>query len=276
MEDDDGGRNGDPGRLLIIGGAEERCHGARLLERFVELCGGEAARIVLVTTATGTPDEVHADYERVFRRLGADRTVPLRLRGRSDADGDDAAKIIQDATGVFISGGDQSRLRALVGSRINEILLGRLRAEGLVIAGTSAGATAMGRTMILGGERPDVSAAAVRTGPGLGLIPKMLIDMHFGERGRLSRLLSAVALDPDHLGVGIDENTGILVESNGFEVLGSGVVTVADAEQATVVHPAGDDDPITLFGVRLHLLPLGCIFNTRTREAAIGPAHDRY
>ena len=109
MEDDDGGRNGDPGHLLIIGGAEDRGHGAPLLERFVELCGGEAARIVLVTTATGTPDEVHADYERVFRRLGADRTVPLRLRGRSDAD--DAAKIIQDATGVFISGGDQSRLR---------------------------------------------------------------------------------------------------------------------------------------------------------------------
>ena len=111
MEDDDGGRSGNPGRLLIIGGAEDRGHGAPLLERFVELCGGEAARIVLVTTATGTPDEVHADYERVFRRLGADRTVPLRLRGRSDADGDDAAKIIQDATGVFISGGDQSRLR---------------------------------------------------------------------------------------------------------------------------------------------------------------------
>jgi len=276
VEDDDGGHSGDPGRLLIIGGAEDRCDGAPLLERFVELCGGEAGRIVLVTTATGAPDEVHADYERVFRRLGADRTVPLRLRGRSDADGDDAAKIIQDATGVFISGGDQSRLRALVGSRINEILRDRLRAEGLVIAGTSAGATAMGRTMILGGERPDVSAAAVRTGPGLGLIPKMLIDMHFGERGRLPRLLSAVALDPDHLGVGIDENTGILVESNAFEVLGSGVVTVADAQQAKVVHPAGDDDPITLFGVRLHLLPPGCIFNVEAREPAIGPAHDRY
>jgi cyanophycinase len=276
VEDDDGGHSGNPGSLLIIGGAEDRGDGAPLLERFVDLCGGQAARIVLVTTATGAPDQVHADYERVFRRLGADRTIPLRLRGRSDADGDDAAKIIQDATGVFISGGDQSRLRALVGSRINEILRDRLRSEGLVIAGTSAGATAMGRTMILGGERPDVSAAAVRTGPGLGLIPKVLIDMHFGERGRLPRLLSAVALDPDHLGVGIDENTGILVEGNAFEVLGTGVVTVADAEQATVVHPAGDDDPITLFGVRLHLLPAGCIFNVEAREGTIGPAHDRY
>jgi cyanophycinase len=277
VEHDDGGRGSNPGRLLIIGGAEDRYHGAPLLERFVELCGGAAARIVLVTTATGVPDEVHADYERVFRRLGADQTIQLRLRGRSDADGDDAVKILEDATGVFISGGDQSRLRTLVGSRINDILRDRLNAaDGLVVAGSSAGATAMGRTMILGGDGPDVSAAAVRTGPGLGLIPKMLIDMHFGERGRLPRLLSAVALDPDHLGVGIDENTGILVERGSFEVLGSGVVTVADAEHATVVHPAGDDDPITLFGVRLHLLPLGCIFNIETREAAIGPAHDRY
>jgi cyanophycinase len=276
VEDDDGGHGGNPGRLLIIGGAEDRCHGAPLLERFVELCGGEAARIVLVTTATGVPDEVHADYERVFRRLGADRTIQLRLRGRADADGDDAVKILEDATGVFISGGDQSRLRTLVGSRINDTLRDRLNGgDGLVIAGSSAGATAMGRTMILGGEGADVSAAAVRTGPGLGLIPKTLIDMHFGERGRLPRLLSAVALDPDHLGVGIDENTGILVEQGRFEVLGRGVVTVADAKHATVVHAAGDD-PITLFGVRLHLLPLGCIFNIETREAAIGPAHDRY
>ena len=139
-------------RLLIIGGAEDRCRGTGLLERFVALCGGNEARIVLVTTATGRPDQVHADYDRVFRRLGADRTIELRLRGRSDADGDDAAKLLEDATGVFVSGGDQSRLRTLVGSRANEILRHRLSSDdGLVIAGTSAGATAMGRTMILGG-----------------------------------------------------------------------------------------------------------------------------
>ena len=275
--DDEGDHSGYPGRLLIIGGAEDRCRGAGLLERFVALCGGDLARIVLVTTATGRPDQVHADYDQGFRSLGADRTTELRLRGRSDADGEDAAKLLEDATGVFFSGGDQSRLRTLVGSRANDILRDRLTAaDGLVIAGTSAGATAMGRTMILGGDGADVSAAAVRTGPGLGLIPKVLIDMHFGERGRLPRLLSAVALDPDQLGVGIDEKTGILVEGSRFEVLGNGVTTVVDAKHATVVHAAGDGDPITLFGVRLHLLPAGCIFDIATREATIGPAHDRY
>lgn len=269
----DGG--GSPGRLLIIGGAEDRCCGAGLLERFVELCGGDNARIVLVTTAADAPEEVLADYERVFRKLGVDHTSELRLRGRSDADSDEAADLLSGATGVFFTGGDQAKLRTLVGSRINDLIRDRL-ARGLVVAGTSAGATAMGRTMILGGTGPDVSVAAVRTGPGLGLVPRALIDMHFGERGRLPRLLSAVALDPEHLGIGLDENTGVLIEGDGFEVLGSGVATVVDAEDATVVHAAGDCDPITLFGVRLHLLPAGCLFDFATRTPTIGPAHDRY
>ncbi|HXW47437.1 MAG TPA: cyanophycinase [Streptosporangiaceae bacterium] len=264
-----------PGRLLIIGGAEDRCCGAGLLERFVELSGGEDARIVLVTTATDAPDQVHAEYERVFRKLGVDDIGELRLHGRGDADGDEAARVLASATGVFLSGGDQSKLRTLVGSRVNDMLEERL-ADGLVVGGTSAGATAMGRTMILGGNGSDVAAATVRTGPGLGLLPRALIDMHFGERGRLPRLLSAVALDPDHLGLGLDENTGILVQGTGFEVLGSAVVTVVDAEDSTVVHAAGDCDPITLFGVRLHLLPAGCRFDFETRTPSIGPAHDKY
>ena len=264
-----------PGRLLIIGGSEDRCCGSGLLQRFVELCGGDAARIVLITTASSAPDEVLDEYERVFRKLGVDQLSELRLHGRGDADSDDFANLLSSATGVFITGGDQSKLRTLVGSRINDLIADRL-AEGLVVAGTSAGATAMGRTMILGGNGPEVAAAAVRTGPGLGFVPQTLIDMHFGERGRLPRLLSGVAMAPEHLGIGLDENTGVLVEDGGFEVLGTGVATVVDAEDATVVHPAGEYDPITLFGVRLHLLPHGCRFDFRTRAPSIGPAHDRY
>ncbi len=183
------------GRLLIIGGGEDRCCGAGVLDRFVEMAGGSNARIALVTTATGIPDEVHAEYERVFRKLGAAYTRELRLRGRADADGDAAEMIIRDSTGVFFSGGDQSRIRAL---------------------------------------------------------------------------------HPEHIGVGIDDNTAILVEGSSFEVLGTGVVTVADAQDATVVHPAGDYDPITLFGVRLHLMPAGCVYDIPARAAAIGPAHTRY
>jgi cyanophycinase len=130
--------------------------------------------------------------------------------------------------------------------------------------------------MILGGEGAGVAAASVRTAPGLGLLDGVLIDMHFAARGRLPRLLSAVALAPDHIGVGIDENTAILVEGDTFEVLGTGVVTVVDPELSTVVHPAGDYDPITLFDVRLHLMPAGCLFDLDRRVPAIGPRHTRY
>lgn len=269
---DDGGV---PGRLLIIGGAEDRCQGAGVLERFTQMCGGAKARIVVITTATGAPGRLLAEYEQVFRKLGVRHVQELPISGRADADSAQATAALDGATGVFLSGGDQSRLRTLVGSRMNDQLTQRL-ADGLVVAGTSAGATALGRTMILGGDGAEVSTATVSTGPGLGLIPRILIDMHFGERGRLPRLLSAVALDPDRLGVGIDENTAICAVGDSFEVLGSGVVSVVDAERATVVHAASDSDPITLFDVRLHLLPAGCVFDLGSRSPAIGPAHARY
>jgi cyanophycinase len=267
--------DGGPGRLLIIGGAEDRCCGAGLLERFVQFADADQARIVLVTTASEEPEQVLADYDRVFRKLGVEHIHELRLRGRGDADSDQTAALLDKATGVFFTGGDQARLRTIVGSRTNDLLRERLM-DGLIVAGTSAGATAMGRTMILGGNGSDVAAASVKTGPGLGLLPRALIDMHFGERGRLPRLLSAVALDPDHLGIGLDENTGILVGLDGFEVFGTGVTTVVDAESATVMHAVGDYDPITLIDVRLHLLPEGCVFDFDSRTASIGPAHDRY
>ena len=265
-----------PGRLLIIGGAEDRCCGAGLLERFVELCGGDQARLVLVTTASDVPEEVLGDYERVFTKLGVEHITELRLHGRSDADGAGAAELLRTATGVFFSGGDQAKLGTLVGSRTNDLISDRLLRDGLVVGGTSAGATAMGRTMILGGAGSDVSAATVRTGPGLGLVPHALIDMHFAERGRLPRLLSAVARDPEHLGIGLDENTGVLIEGDSFEVIGSGVATVVDAEDAAVVHASSDCDPITLFGVRLHLLPAGCLFDFGSRTPAIAPARNGY
>lgn len=264
-----------PGRLLIIGGAEDKCCGSEVLERFTRLCGGGKARIVLITTAADRPGQALAEYEQVFRKLGVRHMRELAISGRADADGQDAAAALDRATGVFFSGGDQSRLQSLVGSTINEQLRDRL-SDGLIVAGTSAGATALGRTMILGGNGAEVSTATVRIAPGLGLMPRMLIDMHFGERGRMPRLLSAVAMDPDRLGVGIDENTAISASQEAFEVLGSGVVTVVDAQHATLVRAASGNDPITLFDVRMHLLPAGCVFDLAARSPAIGPAHARY
>jgi cyanophycinase len=275
----DGGRGGraagagSRGHLLIIGGAEDRVHGLGALEKFIALAGGTSSHIVLITTATEIPEEVSADYGQIFRKLGAGKVTPLRLEGRGAADDEHTLAVIARASGIFISGGDQARIRTVVGSQTNVLLSRRLHDDDVVIAGTSAGATAIGRTMILGGEGPDVSASSVRTGPGLGLLPGVLIDMHFSERGRLPRLLSAIALDPGHLGVGIDENTAILVSDDKFQVLGTGVVSVVDAEDATVAYAVADDDPITLFDVRLHLLPAGCAFDLVDRTPYISAEH---
>ena len=262
---------GRGGRLLVIGGAEDRTCGTGPLEEFVALSGACASRIVVVTTATEIPEEVAAEYTRVFRRLGVSSVTELRLPRRAAADSRASLGVLQQATGVLFSGGDQSRIRSLVGSKANALLRRRLDRDGLVIAGTSAGATAMGRWMILGGDGHEVAASAVRLGPGLGLLDNVLIDMHFAERGRLPRLLSGIALDTRRLGVGIDENTAIVVGRRRFEVIGSGVVTVVDADQAAVGYAESDDDPMALFDVRLHLLPAGCWFDMEQRKPWFGP-----
>ncbi|GAA2157413.1 cyanophycinase [Actinomadura napierensis] len=267
---DRSGDAGRKGRLLIIGGAENRTCGSGPLETFVELAGAEDARIVVVTTATEVPEEVAEEYTAVFGRLGVPSVRELRLLGRAAADGAATLCALDSATGVLFSGGDQSRIRTLVGSRTNELLKRRLQQEGLVIAGTSAGATAMGHWMILGGHGHEVAASSVKVGPGLALLDNVLIDMHFNERGRLPRLLSGIALDTRLLGVGIDEDTAIVVGDGQFTVVGTGVVTVVDAGQATVAYAASDDEPMAMLDVSLHLLPAGCSFQMNDRLPAIG------
>ncbi|GLZ12799.1 cyanophycinase [Actinomadura sp. NBRC 104425] len=258
------------GRLLIIGGAENRTCGTGPLETFVRLAGGSAARVVVVTTATEIPEEVTAEYTAAFGRLGVTAVRELRLLGRAAADDPGVLDALDEATGVLFSGGDQSRIRTLVGSQTNRLLRRRLEEDGLVIAGTSAGATAMGHWMILGGKGHEVAASTVRVGPGLALVDNVLIDMHFLERGRLPRLLSGIALDTRLLGVGIDEDTAIVVGDGSFEVVGSGLVTVVDAERATVGYAAGDDEPMAMLHVDLHMLPAGCRFDMEQRKPVIG------
>jgi cyanophycinase len=264
--------DGPGGRLLVIGGGENRTCGTGPLKEFVALSGARRSRIVVVTTATGIPEEVTAEYTMVFRRLGVSSVAELRLHGRSTADAPASLDMLEQATGVLFSGGDQSRIRTLVGSRTNALLHRRLRHDGLVIAGTSAGATALGRWMILGGDGHEVAASAVRIGPGLDLLGNVLIDMHFAERGRLPRLLSGIALDVQYLGVGIDEDTAIVVGGGRFEVIGRGVVTVVDADRATVAYAS--NDPMALFDVRLHLLPAGCWFDMEQRKPWFGPMRE--
>jgi cyanophycinase len=265
------------GRLLIIGGAERhRPGGTSILRRFVELAGGDAADLVVIATASSEPDVLEAEYVQAFRRLGAGAVRALRLDSRDRANGDEAAAALQAATGVYVTGGDQLRITTIIGgTRTDSLLQSLVHDRGIVLAGTSAGAAMMSGTMIVGGDAPGVTTCSVRTGPGLEFLPGVLIDMHFAERGRLNRLLSAVALYPHELGLGIDEDTAILADGNCFEVLGSGSVTVVDAGRAGLIKvPSDGDGPIALAGARIHVLPAGYTFELVGRCPSIvdGPA----
>jgi cyanophycinase len=236
----------------------------------VALAGGPAARIVVIAAASASPADLEDEYVAAFTRLGAGRADPLRLASRADAN--TPSGLLREATGVFFTGGDQRRITSLIGGTATDSMLQTLVATGaVVLGGTSAGAAMMSGTMIVGGD-----GHAVTTGPGLEFLPGVVIDMHFAERGRLNRLLSAVARYPHELGLGIDEDTAILAGGDGFEVLGSGSVTVVDAGGATDIR-VSDDGPVALAGARVHVLPAGCTFELSGRRPSIvdAPAGER-
>jgi cyanophycinase len=252
------------GRLLIIGGAERRS--TAILARFVTLAGGPAARIVVIATASRDPSVLETEYVSAFTGLGAGYVRALRLTTRAEANATEVSDELRDATGVFFTGGDQLRITTILGGTRADSQLQELVAAGsVVLAGTSAGAAMMSATMIVGGDGMGVATTSVRTGPGLEFLPGVLIDMHFAERGRLNRLLSAVALYPHELGLGIDEDTAILAHRDSFEVIGSGSVTVVDAGSASDIR-VPDSGPIALAGARIHVLPAGYTFHLKGRR----------
>lgn len=259
------------GRLVVIGGGERRGDGGtEILRRFVELAGGPSAVLLVIATASREPEPLEEEYTQVLTDLGASQVHAVRLDSRAAANADEAVEAVEKATGVFFTGGDQVRIGEIIGgTRVDAALHRRVR-DRQILAGTSAGAAMMSSTMVLGGDHPGVTPASVRVGPGMEFLPGVLVDMHFGERGRLNRLLSAVAQYPHELGLGIDEDTAVIVEGDRFEVVGSGSVTVVDAGAADHIRvPQDPDRPISLTDVRLHVLPTGCTFHLTDRRPVI-------
>ena len=229
------------GPIMPIGGAEEKDGdgGDEILMRFLDLAGGDKARIVVIPTASEEPEEAARKYIEAFTKLGAKSVDVLDVRQREDANGDEAQEVIAGATGIFITGGDQSRLVALlVGTQVMETIR-RCNQEGVIVAGTSAGASILSSHMMLGGTglAGDSGDAAARKNmvemvAGLGLLQEIIIDQHFSQRGRMGRLLSVYAANPGLLSVGLDENTAVLINEGVVEVLGSGMVTMIDGRDA--------------------------------------------
>jgi cyanophycinase len=271
MREGYGGAGSAGRRMVIIGGGEYHAEqGTGILERFVEMSGGARARIAVISTASTEARPLEDDYTRIFHGLGVEHVGVLRLDSRSQANDAGVIEILTAASGVFFTGGDQWRIAALLGGTLVDTLLHSRIDDGLVLAGTSAGAAMMSSTMVLGGEGVGVTTHSLRTGPGMEFLPRVLIDMHFAQRGRLNRLLSAIAHFPHEIGLGIDEDTAIVVQGDRFEVLGSGSVTVIDAGPADDIRvPAAPDGRIALTGARLHVLPAGYTFELIDRRPLI-------
>jgi cyanophycinase len=256
--------------LIIIGGHEDRSNNKLILGEVARRVG--SGKLVVTTVAMEkNTDELFDTYEKAFRSLGVKHVYNLEISERAQATLDSKVRILDDATAVFFTGGDQMRITSQIGDtpifqRIREIY-----DDGGVIAGTSAGASVMSETMLVvgGEEESHVIGGSLRMAPGLGLIGGVIIDQHFMERGRVGRLLGAVAQNPKNLGIGIDEQTAIVVErGNGFYVLGSGAVYVIDGTEVTYSNVAEEDlkKTLSIYDVRMHMLSQGDRFDLINRQ----------
>lgn len=259
-----------PGPLIVIGGHEDKT-GERLILRAVAERIGRG-RLVLATIASHEPEGYLESYRAAFADLGVTDLVELYVNDRGETHDDDKLALLEGAGGVFFSGGDQLRIASQIGDTPIERKVRAIHEAGGVVAGTSAGASVMSETMLVGGASSESHRIGdLRMAPGLGLIRNAIIDQHFAERGRIGRLLGAVAHNPRILGVGIDEDTAILVEGDRFSVLGSGAVYVVDAEDVTQsnIAEAKSACALSLHDVRLHVLAAGDGFDL-ARRAPLG------
>ena len=258
------------GHLVIIGGAEDKYNERRILHKFIAAAGGLDASILIVPVASDYPEFSADVYTQTFRNLGLQRVKVLRATSRQAVIDADSEELLADVTGVFISGGDQMRLVSILGgTEFARLLEERVRQSPLVLAGSSAGAAGMSATMIVRGDSAaHPSKNSVRLSPGLGILRNIIIDQHFTERGRLSRLITAVSYNPRQLGLGIDENTAVIISNDGtLEVHGHGTVTIVDGSRITYndIAEVEDVQPFAVAGVQLHILRDGLRYDIPRR-----------
>lgn len=258
------------GYLVPIGGSEKKSRDPRILRRFIDLAGGAAARVVIIPTASKL-ETTGPRYARVFRELGAATATSLPFRSRADCRNEEWLAVLDEATGIFLTGGSQLRLSRTLGATPVARAVRRLYRSGVHVAGTSAGASYLSEHMIAFGE-PGASPRThmVALAPGIGLTRQFTIDQHFRERDRLGRLLTALAYNPYIIGMGLDENTAAFIAPDRtLEIVGSGSCTLldgSDVDYASIGHQPGD--PVCLLGVRLHILLQGSVFDIDNRRPA--------
>jgi cyanophycinase len=257
------------GCLIIIGGHEDRDpKGDRAILREVarHIRGG---KLVLATVASHQPEGYFPEYQKAFADLDIGELVELYVEERAEAHDRDKLRVLDDAAGVFFSGGDQLRITSQIGDTGIEAKVRQLYERGGVVAGTSAGASVMSETMLVKGTSKETHRIGdLHMAPGMGLVRDVIIDQHFAERGRFGRLIGAVAHNPRVLGLGIDEDTAAVVEGDGFHVIGSGAVYVVDGADVSYcnVAEARAECALSMHNVRVHVLSSGDSFDLKTRK----------
>jgi cyanophycinase len=257
------------GKLFVIGGKVDREGDRTILREFVREAGGAEARIVVMTVATDQPQESGEDYREAFRGLGVTDVCVVDVSRRKDAFNQGSLNAIERATAVFFTGGDQLHITALLGGTEMDRIIKQRFGKGLVLGGTSAGAAMMSNSMMLGGEsETNPRFGSVEIDPGMDFLMGTLIDTHFSQRGRHGRLLTATAHYPQDMGIGIDEDTALVVAGNEFEVIGSGAVTIIDAGGITHtnLHEIQQNEGLELHNVLVHIPPQGARFSLTERK----------
>ena len=258
------------GFIMPIGGAEDKVGGETILKRFVRVCGGRNAAIAVIPTASELRTTGRR-YEELFRDLKASKVWVLPFESRKQCEDPEELAVLEKATGVFLTGGSQLRLSTTLGGTSVAKALRAMNARGVHIGGTSAGAAFLPEHMIAYGEEGATPhAGMVQLAPGLGLTNSVVIDQHFRERDRLGRLLTALSLNPFATGIGLDEDTAALIgPDNTLEVVGSGAITIVDPSsiEYSSIDAARQGEPVSLVGVRLHVLVRGGTYNLATRVA---------
>jgi len=256
------------GFIIPIGGGEDRIKEMQIHRRFVELSGGNEANIVVIPTASML-NNTGLEYKRIFSNLGAGTVTFLPISCRADCERPEFSAMLDDATGIFMTGGNQLRLSAILGGTLVVTKIRRRNAAGVPVAGTSAGASIMSEHMVAGGQGNESPAeGTVTLAPGIGLTNAVIIDQHFTQRNRLVRLLTASSFNPFLIGLGIDEDTAAFIgPDNMIEVVGSGTVTVVDASQMThsSMWDAKPGQALSLLGLRLDVLGEGCRYDLKAR-----------
>jgi cyanophycinase len=264
------------GPLLAIGGAEDKLGRREVLTTFVRLAGGSDAKIAVVPTASSLGPEIVEVYDALFRRLGARDVVAARPQSREEAEDPEFVGLLDDVTGIFMTGGNQLKLSAIVNGTAFGEAIRAAHDRGVAVGGTSAGASIQSSHMVAfgpGGSTPKQRMTQLAA--GLGLVRDVVIDQHFGQRNRYGRLLMLVAQSPGLLGIGVDEDTGaVICEEDGAEVLrvvGRGVVTVFDGRAVVSnAHEARRSSPLLASGVVLHVLPAGSVFDLTAKALVRG------